>query len=246
MSSNAPSTPDYTLLNIQGRASVSALAERAKLDIVVSDSGFDKDQVSKNVANAVNAVQTDLDSLVSRLDNGDISPSSPITLYSIAALSLSTDDMSDDVSHRADPTKKVHVAESTINIHLRDFAVLGDLVVRLSSMQFVGLRGLEWYLTDAKKAWLEDEVRVLAFKVAKERARAYAQILGKDLAVKCVQIEDLMDSWPGPYMLAQARGKVAGVEAFAIGAGIQFEPGNVEISGTVRAEFHVRTVSNFG
>lgn len=236
MTLNAAAPKAPTLINIQGRATVKTVAERAALDVLVSDSGFEKVGVSKNVVTAVHAVQSELDQLVSRLENGDISPSSPITFYTIASLSIAAGDDYDNQGNQRDPDKKLYTAESTITIHFRDFAVLGEMVVRLSAMNHVGLRGIDWQLTDAKQAWLDEEVRMQALKHAMERAQAYARIIGRD-NVSCVKIDDSERFWPMAHMRQTAM-KAAAVEAFAVGAGIQFEPGNIEVSGTVNVEFH--------
>jgi uncharacterized protein YggE len=236
MTLNAAAPRPPTTINIHGRATAKAIAERASLDIHISDSGFDKDVVSRDVVGAVNAVQTDVDKLCSRLENGDMSPSSPITFYSIAALSVSTGEFFDEEKQAFDPKRKLFTAESTLTIQFRDFSVLGDLVVRMSTMKSVGLRGLEWQLTDAKKAWLDEEVRLQALQNAIERAGAYARLIGRE-KVNCVKIEDLDESWPVVGYMRQAAPKAASVEAFAVGAGIQFEPGNVEVSGGVKVEF---------
>jgi len=236
MTLNAAGPKAPTLIRIQGRATVNSIAERAALNVHLSDSGFDKDQVSKNVVTSVDAVQSELEQLCSRLEDGDISPASPITFYSIASLSVSTGDEYDDLGNPPDPEKKRYTAESTINIHFRDFSVLSDIVVRFSAMEFVGLRGIEWQLTEAKSAWLDEEVRMQALKNAIQRAEAYARIIGKE-KVTCVKIEDAQEFWPMPRVMQTAR-KTTTVDAFAVGAGIQFEPGKVEISGTVSVEFH--------
>ncbi|EXJ64309.1 hypothetical protein A1O7_00645 [Cladophialophora yegresii CBS 114405] len=230
----APKPP--TVIHIEGRAKVRTVAERAALDIHVLDTGYDKDLASKNVITAVNTLQSRLDSLVSRLENGDISPASPITFYSIASLSISTRDDYDNEGNRPDPDKKLHTASSTIDVHFRDFTLLGDMVVRLSAMDYVGLRGVTWQLTDAKQAWLDEEVRLQALKHAIERAEAYARIISRE-RVTCVKIEDSSEFWPSGQMMQTAR-QVASVEAFGVGAGIQFEPGNIEVRGTVSVEFH--------
>ncbi|KAJ9608199.1 hypothetical protein H2200_007187 [Cladophialophora chaetospira] len=234
LNANAPRAP--TLIHIQGRATVKSVAERAALDVRVSDSGFEKDEVSTNAVIAVKRVQSELDQLVSRLENGDISPNSPITFYSIASLSITPGSDYDNDGNRLDPDKKLYTAESTINIHFRDFSVLGEMVVRLSTMDFVGLNGINWELTDAKRAWLDEEVRMQALKHAMERAQAYARILGRE-KVTCVKIEDSEEFWPMSRVMQTAR-KATATEAFAVGVGIQFEPGNIEVKGTVNVQFH--------
>jgi uncharacterized protein len=236
INTTAPKPP--TVIHIQGRATVNSIAERATLTVHVSDLGYDKDKVSANVVSSVDAVQTQLEQLCSRLEDGDISPASPITFYSIASLAISTgDDYDHSTGTAADPDKKRYTASSDISIQFRDFSVLSDVVVRFSAMAFVGVQGVEWQLTEAKTAWLDEEVRMQALKNAMERAQAYARIVGRE-HVTCVKIEDAQEFWPMGRGMMQARQKTAAVEAFSVGAGIQFEPGKVEVSGTLSVEFH--------
>ncbi|OCT53759.1 hypothetical protein CLCR_10762 [Cladophialophora carrionii] len=225
-----------TVIHIEGRAKVKTTAERAALDVHVFDTGYDKDLAAKNVITAVNTLQSQLDSLVSRLENGDISPTSPITFYSIASLSISTGDDYGNEGNRPNPDKKLHTASSAVDVHFRDFTILGEMVVRFSGMDYVGLRGVTWQLTDAKQAWLDEEVRMQALRHAVERAEAYARIIGRE-RVTCVKIEDNGEFWPLTREMQTVR-KVASVDAFGVGAGIQFEPGNIEVRGTVSVEFH--------
>ncbi|KIW73262.1 hypothetical protein PV04_01394 [Phialophora macrospora] len=236
MTLNADARKPPTLIHIEGRAKVNTVAELAVLEVHVSDTGYDKDSVSKNVITAVNTFQSELDSRVMRLLNGDIAPTSPITFYSIASLSISTGDDLGYGADRPDPDKKLYTASSTIDVHFRDFTVLGEMVVRLSAMDYVGLGGVTWQLTDAKQAWLDEEVRMQALKHAMERAEAYARIIGRE-EVTCVKIEDEGEFWPSRRTMQTAR-KVTSVEAFGVGAGIQFEPGHIEVKGTVSVEFH--------
>jgi uncharacterized protein YggE len=236
MTLNADARKPPTLIHIEGRAKVNTVAERAALDVHVSDTGYDKDSVSKNVIAAVNTFQSELDSLVVRFLDGDISPTSPITFYSISSLSISTGDDDYKEADRPDPDKKLYTASSNIDVHFRDFTVLGEMVVRLSAMDYVGLEGVTWQLTDAKQAWLDEEVRMQALKHAIERAEAYARIIGRE-KVTCVKIEDQAEFWPSRRTKQTAR-KVTSIEAFGVGAGIQFEPGNIEVKGTVSVEFH--------
>jgi len=232
----APRTP--TVIQIQGRASINTLAERAALNIHVSDTGFDKDVVSKNVITTVNTIQSELDQHCPRLENGDISPSAPITYYSIASLSLSEAENYNDEGHRStNPEKKLYTADSSIDIHFRNFGTLGDIAVRLSAMPHVLLRGIDWRLTDAKQAWLDEEVRMQALKNAIERANAYARIIGREKVI-CVKIEDDGEFWPQQGMLRQTMRKVSASDASGVGVGIEFEARKVQVDGTVKVEFH--------
>ncbi|KIX95854.1 uncharacterized protein Z520_08562 [Fonsecaea multimorphosa CBS 102226] len=223
-----------TLIHIQGRATITTTAQRAVLNLAASDTGSDKDQVSSHVVSTVTDIQSELDELCPRLENGEISPNAPVDFYSIASLSISATDEYDDDGVRLE--KKLYSASSNIAIHFRDFGRLGQMVVRLSSMPYVELRGIDWQLADEKKTELDEEARRKALRHAMSRARAYGAIIGRD-KVTCIKIEDLEESWPARRVKQTAR-MASSSATFEVGAGIDFEPQLVDVSATLSVEFH--------
>ncbi|KIW24209.1 uncharacterized protein PV07_09937 [Cladophialophora immunda] len=223
-----------TLIHIQGHATITTTAQRAVLNLAASDTGSDKDQVSGHVVSTVNEIQGDLDQLCPRLENGDISPAAPVSFYSIASLSISAADEYNGKGVRLE--KKRYSANSNIAIHFRDFACLGQMVVRLSSMPHVELRGIDWQLEDGRKAELDEQARLKALQHAISRAQAYGTKIGRD-KVTCVKIEDVQDSWPMGRVM-QTKRKVTSSATFEVGVGIEFEPQLVEVNATLAVEFH--------
>ena len=230
-----------TVIHIQGRATIERPAERSAVEVHVSDTGFDKDLITKNVVTAVNTIKNEVDQLSPRLENGDISPDAPVTFYSIASLKIFIDDRYDrDGGRSNDPDKKMYTAESDVDIHFGNFSTLGDTAARLSAMPYVLLRGIDWRLTDAKHARLEEEVREQALRNAIERANAYAKIIGRE-KVTCVKIED--DGQSGPQhgnLRHRGRGgpNDSASDALSVSVGIELAPRKVQVNGTVRVEFH--------
>ncbi|OAP59139.1 hypothetical protein AYL99_06437 [Fonsecaea erecta] len=223
-----------TLISIQSSATITTTAQRAVLNIAASDTGSDKDEVSSHVVSTVKDIQQDLDHLCPRLADGDISPTAPVSFYSIASLSISAADEYDDKHVRQE--KKLYSAHSNIAIHFRDFTRLGLMVVRLSRMPFVEMRGIDWELGEASKAELDDEVREQALRKAMIRAQGYSRVIGR-ATVTCVKIEDVQTSWP-VRKLKQTAMRATSAATFEVGAGIDFEPQLVEVSATISCEFH--------
>ncbi|KAL2426174.1 hypothetical protein ABEF95_012316 [Exophiala dermatitidis] len=108
-----------TTIIIEGRATICKVAERASLTVDISDSGYDKEKVAKNVIETANTLQDELDQLCPRidwtvvgqhstsggndfstqefdsggstaLDNDHISPNAPVSFYSISSLTTSS------------------------------------------------------------------------------------------------------------------------------------------------------------
>ncbi len=227
-----------TVIKIQGRATIHSLAELATLVVTVSDSGVDKDQVTENVVTMVKLLQGEiLNRLCSpRLANGDISPEAPVSFYSIASLSTSVQDEYDDEENRR-TGKKIHRAESELDIRFRDFTQLGITVVQLSQMPYVILGGVTWKLTDERQTLLDEEVRMKALRHAVQRAQAYAQIIGRSQTLTTAQIEDSQEFYPMGRK-AQALLQTASREVFGVGVGIEFEPQVIDVSCTLDVEFH--------
>jgi uncharacterized protein YggE len=242
--SASPSTP--TTITISTKSTQKTLAERALLDILITDSGHSKQTVASNVVTAVHTVQSHLDALTGpRLENGDISPDKPITFYSIESMSMDVRDYYDNETHQLDPERKVYTAESSISVHFRDFQVLGQIVVELSSTPHVNLRGVQWTLTEAKKAWLEEETRLQALRAAMERAGNYARVIGREGGVRVARILDGEEEGGGNYRgmpaMMMARKAPGGGDVLGAGvmAGIDFTPRMVEVSGGLKVEFIV-------
>ncbi|EXJ57706.1 uncharacterized protein A1O5_12496 [Cladophialophora psammophila CBS 110553] len=223
-----------TVIHIQGRATISTTAQRAVLDVHAFDNGPDKNAVSSNVVSTVKSIQADLDQLCPRLENGVISPSAPVSFYSIASLCISAADEYDNRGHRLE--KKLYTAGSKIAIHFRDFACLGEMVVRLSHMPHVELRGISWHLMDAQKAERDEQARLQALEHAMSRAQAYARTIGRE-KVSCVKIDDIEESWPTSRVRQTAR-RATSASTFGVGVGIDFEPQLVDVSATLSVEFH--------
>ena len=223
-----------TVISIQGRATFSKVAERAALLVDISDTDPEKNLVSSNVVSTVNTLQSKIDALCPRLPNNDISPDAPVSFYSIATLSTSSEDEYDGESTKTG--RKLFTARTTLDVHFRDFKKLSDMVVHLSTLPFVHLQGITWKLTDETKAKLGEEARLEALRNAIKRANAYAGVIGRE-KVTPVKIEDEQEY----FMLGMAKQTehmTSGAAVFGLGVGIDFEPQLIEVSATVNVEFH--------
>ena len=223
-----------TVISIEGRATISKLAERAALLVNVADTGPDKTLVSSNVVNTVNNLQSELEALCPRLENNDISPEAPVSFYSIATLSTTSEDEYDSDDKRTGRT--LYTAKTTIDVRFRDFKKLGTMVVHLSTLPFVHLQGVTWKLTDQTQDKLDEEARMEALRGAIRRANAYAAVIGRE-KVTPVKIQDDQEYYPRAKTKQTAR-MLSSAPVFGLGVGIDFEPQIIEVSATLQVEFH--------
>lgn len=224
-----------TIINIQGSATLRSPAERAVLTLEVSSWGKEQTVASSDVVRTVNELQTRLDESCPRLSNGDISPEAPISFYSIASLSTS---YGDETDKDGVPTgQKVYRANTTIELHFRDFLLLGKMVVYFSDVKFVSLQGIMWKLTDQKQAALEEQARTDALRHAIQRANSYAEVIGRT-QVTPVKIQDSQQHLFFEGRAMQAAYRKTSYESFGIGVGIDFEPQVMEVKANLEVEFH--------
>ena len=223
-----------TEITIQGRATISKPAERGALLVDITDTSPDKSAVSSNVVSTVNTLQSELDDLCPRLPNNDISPEAPVSFYSIASLSTSSEDEYDADDKKTG--RQLHTAKTTLDVRFRDFKKLGDMVVHLSTLPFVHLQGVTWRLTDETQEKLDEEAKMEALHGAIRRANAYAGVIGRE-KVTAVKIQDEQKYFARGRTKQTAR--MASSEAvFGVGVGIDFEPQVMEVSAMVEVEFH--------
>lgn len=226
-----------TVINIQGKAKLTRLAERAKLDIEVSSSEYEQTIASTNVVSTVGNLQNQLDQLCPTIrPGGDISPSAPVSFYSIGSLTTSNDDEYDDDHNKTG--KRIYKATSTLDIRFRDFAQLGECVVNWSTTPFVSLQGIDWILTPENQTDLEEAAKVHALRHALDRAQVYADVIGRK-TVTPVKIDDTQYMYGGAEgRVMQTARKMASTATFGIGVGLNFEPQSVEVNAMIEVEFH--------
>lgn len=224
-----------TVINVQGKAKLYRLAERAKLDIEVSSAEYEQSTASTNVVTTVSSLQNQLDEICTRdASSGEISPSAPVSFYSIGSLTTSNADEYDEDHNRTG--KRVYKAATSVDIRFRDFTKLGEMVVAFSTMPFVSLQGIEWKLTEEKQAALEEEAKLEALRNAIQRANGYADVIGRK-NVSPVKIDDTQYTYAEGMVMQTAR-KIASNASYGIGVGLDFEPQQVEVKATLEVEFH--------
>jgi uncharacterized protein YggE len=135
-------------------------------------------------------------------------------------------------------------ARAVFHIKFADFSVLNTLTTQFSGMPNVTIQRIEWHLTDATKASIEERARKHAAQHAIEKARNYAEafagVANEDLGrrVKAVEVVDKgyykTDTRPQlHYGKGLRRGAVERSDE------LQFQPEDVRMELNVEAKFIV-------
>ncbi|MEZ0579574.1 SIMPL domain-containing protein [Nocardioides sp. MH1] len=131
----------------------------------------------------------------------------------------------------------VHHAGVGIEVKFRDFGALGRWVGRhVESTQGFTLDGVEWALTEARRAQLAADARTRAVRDAATRAQEYADALGLG-PVRPVALADA--GMLGEGLQPTARGEVAFARAMAKDSGgeLVLSPEDIEVAAVVDARF---------
>jgi uncharacterized protein YggE len=120
-----------------------------------------------------------------------------------------------------------------------DFEVLGRVVEQLAVMDGVNLAGIDWDLTDERRAAVTDEVRTAAVADAIRKAGTYAAAAGLGTP-KVVAVADpgmLGDgSAPGPLPHERVAFKAQAMDAGG-GAPLTLAPERIQVSASVDVRF---------
>lgn len=94
---------------------------------------------------------------------------------------------------------QVHHAGVDFTVRFSDFDALSRWLTTVSTMQGVSVAGIDWTLTEPRKAQLTDQVRAAAVHDARDKAQSYASSLGLG-TVRVAAIADVgMLGGPMPF-----------------------------------------------
>jgi len=220
-----------TIIHAQGRAVVNHPADRAALVIDIFDEGSTQETVSNHVVTTANQLQAEVDKLCPRLSNGEISPEAPVSFYSIDSLSTTRRDEYGPDNKRTG--LQILGAKTSLDVRFRDFTKLGELVVKLSTIPYVQLRGIDWKLTEETTDRLSEQVRVDALRNAVKMAKAYANVISRP-NVTAVKITDSKQDEIGRVM--QMARKSTPLPS-SVAGGLDFEPKTISLSASLDVEF---------
>jgi uncharacterized protein len=126
---------------------------------------------------------------------------------------------------------KGYVGSVTTSITVRDFTVLGDLIVALSGHEMTAVNGLGWGLRPDSPAYRDARHAALADAV--ERARDYARALGVELVALIGLADAGMSGRPEPVMLSLAG------QGYGGGPELTLDPQRQQVYASVEARFTI-------
>lgn len=136
----------------------------------------------------------------------------------------------------------IYRAHAGLQADFTDFAALADLAARFGAVEGLELNWVEWRLTDATRRELEDVCLTRAVEQAKERALVMARAAGESEVV-FVQLADpglltdnsiRREAFAAPVPMA---GMMRSAKAADELAGIELQPEDLTVSGSVQARF---------
>ncbi|RJE24936.1 hypothetical protein PHISCL_02768, partial [Aspergillus sclerotialis] len=165
-------------ISVTGSSSIHRHPERAFLTLRVSSNGPSQATVSQEVTLRSNHIQNLLNLLSPKTETGEATPDAPVTVYSVGFLRSWS-----HVPHDKDgqPLERVYYAQVNINANFRDFGKLSQVAAELLALPNVEISGIDWQLTKPTRKALGSESRKLAMLDAVEKARDYAEVVGREV-----------------------------------------------------------------
>jgi uncharacterized protein YggE len=134
----------------------------------------------------------------------------------------------------------IYRASAGLQADFTDFAALADLAARFGATEGLELNWVEWRLTDPTRRELEGVCLTRAVEQARERALVMARAAGES-EVAFVQLADPGLLSEAPVVRQQAFAAPSGMLRSAKSsdelAGIELQPEDLTVSGTVQARF---------
>ena len=131
-----------------------------------------------------------------------------------------------------------YLGRASLQITIRDFTVLGELMTTLSDEDLVTVAGPWWALRPDSRVYRD--ARLAAAQEATVRAREYAEAFGGSIA-GLIEAADAGLLTPageyGPRFRAMAAGRAAAFSAGAAQAELDFEPVRQTVTAQVEARF---------
>ncbi|MDQ1512866.1 MAG: uncharacterized protein QOC59_708 [Microbacteriaceae bacterium] len=138
----------------------------------------------------------------------------------------------------SDVTELYYVAAADVSVKFADFDALSAWIASIGSLEGVDLDSIHWTLTDVHRVEVQREVRAEAVLDARERARAYAGVLGLDtIELQAVYEPGLRPNassahgGSSDFVLTRAMSAAGGGEEFSL------KPDDIEVGAAITADF---------
>ena len=216
-----------TVITVQGHHSAWYPAERATVTVTISADGPQRDAVFAAATSAADAVQATIPALHDP-DAG------PITRWSADTIRVSSQRPWSNTGEQLD---LVHYASLDLTVRFSRFDELSPWIESVVAVDGASISGIDWSLSEARRATAATEARSRAVKDAVAKATIYAQSIGLG-SVTATAVAD-------PGMLGDSAAPPTGVEprmamkmdASSGGGTLALKPQQIEVAASVDARF---------
>jgi uncharacterized protein YggE len=218
-------------ITVRGSSETKHAPEQATVHLSVSIEGATRDGVYGGVSSSASSITAQITPMANEHDG-------PVTWW--------TSDQIRTWSHRpwneaGRQLPQVHHAAVDFQVRFNDFRMLSHWITSVVALSGVTVSGIEWSLTDARRATLEEQTRAGAVHNAREKATSYAHNLGLGV-VRPVAIADMGMLEQAQHSGESKRAMAAQMYgASAMGGGgeevLDFTPQEIVVASYVDARF---------
>lgn len=215
-----------TVITVQGHHSAWYPAERATVTVTVATDGPDRDEVFAAATTAADAVRA----TIPPLHNAE---SGPITRWSADTVRVWSQRPWSNTGEQLD---LVHYASLDVTARFSSFDELSGWIESVVAVEGASIAGVEWSLSEARRATAATEARSRAVKDAVAKATIYAQSIGLG-SVTATAVADpgmLGDSASPPGFESRMAMKM---DSAGAGAPLALKPEQIEVAASVDARF---------
>lgn len=172
-------------LSVNGRAELPLLAERAIINVSVSSEGLDKAKVSTDIISAAKQIESMLREMSAKDETPAAKAAAALAHWSKTSLSATSyvppaqpRRHSELFREEAKEPPRRYRGIIQFDVRFKDFNALGSFSTRISSIEHVEVKDINWTLTEVTEAKYRSQLRKDAAKDALAKAQDYCEVLG--------------------------------------------------------------------
>lgn len=219
-------------IDVTGISTIHRHAERGFMSITVKSEGSLQETVSEEVTSTTNRLQQMFKALAPKTATGEPAPDAQVTVFSIGSIRSWSEIPYD---RNDNPRPREYHASSSFEVIFRDLDKLGETASLLFAMPHVEITSIQWRLTDETRTSLMTQSRKEAMLDAIQRARDYAEVVGREV-VPVEICDDSMDYSVSTRTRQTARRSTGGSARNSPNS-LALEPEDVRVYLSVRVKF---------
>lgn len=225
-------------ITVSGQSVIGRHPERGVLKVAVRADGPQQEVVSKEVTSTSNQLHQLFKELSPKTESGYATVDAPVTTFSSTVLKTWSRVSTDDKDR---PLPRVYHATSSFQVIFRDFTKMSEVVGKLVAYPKVEIDSIDWQLTDGTLTALGSESRKQAIRDAIQKAKDYAEVLGREVVVV-----EITDDGYGSHSRALQTAAVHASRRRVIARGdddlednnvLDLTPQQIQFTGTVQVKF---------